>query len=47
VKLELTGFYRGDYMDKYDKLRLKEQLAKKPKETKKETPKKTTSKLQE
>ena len=50
VKLELTGFYRGDLMDKYDKYRLKEEAAKKPakkKEVKKEEPKKTTSKLAE
>ena len=31
-------------MDKYDKLRLKESLAKKPKKAKKETPKKETPK---
>ena len=34
-------------MDKYDKYRLKEERAKKPKKTKKEIPKKTTSKLEE
>ena len=50
MKLELTGFYRDDIMDKYDKYRLKEKAAKKPakkKEVKKEEPKKTTSKLAE
>ena len=44
MKLEHIGFHRGDSMDKYDKLRVKEKMAKKPKETKKETPKKNASK---
>ena len=50
VKSGLIGFCRGDIVDKYDKYRLKEEVAKKAtkkKEVQKKEPKKTTSKLAE